>query len=62
MDAFLIEFRSFRYIACYFWWLVQGVLVLNAVKVFFYRPLFWHAELIQHTETCSRLSPGFLFD
>ena len=35
MVAFFIEFRSFRYIICYFWWLVQGVLVLKAKEIFF---------------------------
>ena len=25
--GFVIQFRSFWYIICYFWWVVQGVLV-----------------------------------
>ena len=35
--AFLIEFRSFQYIICYFWWLVQGVLVLKVKMIFFWQ-------------------------
>ena len=51
MVAFLIEFPSFWYIICYFWWLVQGVLVLNAKGVFFCQSLKWHAVFDRHSES-----------
>ena len=51
MVAFLIDFRSFRYIICYFWWLVQEVLLLKAIGVFFCPSLIRRAVFGQRSES-----------
>ena len=48
--AFLIEFRSFWYIIYYFWWLVQGVFVLNINGMFFCQSLKRHAVFDRRSE------------